>query len=175
MGYKVKEQYEKTTTDRLIPGFGQKKFEFGKMTSEEVAKWIARGAQIEEYFDYTEDSEDQKKAKKADEPKKDAGAEDQARERYRGRIDRLKAEGFVRVSEDFKHENGKVISAKDVADLVDSEFDKFMTSEIKEDSAGSEYEGMNWADLQALARKRKVKATKKAEIIAELIEQDKAA
>lgn len=124
MAYKVKETYEKVEVERVIPGFGQRKFKLGSMTSEEVEKWVKRGADIAEYFDEVT-------AKEAEKAAGEKSAEDAARDRYRGRVERLLAAGYARVKDEFKHENGKVIAAKEVADAVDTAFDAFMEKEAE--------------------------------------------
>jgi len=119
--YRVKKGFDKVTVERVIPGFGQIKFKLGEMESGDVEKWIKRGAKIGEYFD----SVTEEQVKKSEKDKVD---EDAARLRYRARVERLLACGFVRVKDDFTKEGGKTISAKVVADSEDVNFDEFLSS-----------------------------------------------
>lgn len=113
MSYKVKERYRKTMVTRLVPGFGQKNFDLGAMDSAEVEKWKKRGVDLTEYFDKSE----KKETKSGD---------DEVKKRFEGRVDRLLADGFKRVKNDYKHEDGKVIAATDVKDFDDEAFEKFL-------------------------------------------------
>lgn len=116
--YQVKSGFEKTIVERMIPGFGQMRFELGKMTSDDVKKWIKRGAQIDEYFDEVD-------AGKAGKAAVDKNEKEAKEARFKMRVTGLLESGFKRVQDDFKREDGKVIDAKFVAESSDVEFAEF--------------------------------------------------
>lgn len=146
--YKVKEEFEGMTVERMVVGFGQKVFKLSEMNGEEVAKWLKRGADIGEYFEEVKGSG----GKSAAQVEKEA-----AEARFKARVGVLLGLGFKRVQDDFKHESGKMIPAKTVVSMPEDEFEAFTKEEMVEADKTPEPEGNKEPEKKPEPKKEEVK------------------